>query len=58
MLWLFVADVYSTPKGQPNPLTGSMFLLEPTDKPEPAPTYNYDESGVVIRGGLLLVDIS
>jgi hypothetical protein len=34
----------------PNPLTGSMFLLEYADKPQPAPHYDYDESGVVVKG--------
>lgn len=46
-------DVFGTPsKDTPNPLTGSMFLLEYTDKPEPAPFYDYDETGVVIRGNI------
>ncbi len=44
-------DVFSTPsKDTPNPLTGSFFLLEKIDNPAPAPYYDYDESGVVLKG--------
>lgn len=44
-------DVFSTPsKDAPNPLTGSMFLLEKMENPGPAPPYDYDESGVVLKG--------
>lgn len=46
----FKADVYTSTQGVANPLTGSMFLLEPTATPEPAPTYGYDETGVVLKG--------
>ncbi|CAK7199358.1 hypothetical protein SEUCBS139899_002036 [Sporothrix eucalyptigena] len=50
-------DIFSTPsKETPNPLTGSMFLLEFSDKPEPAPKYDYDESGVVLKGELHIDD--
>lgn len=38
-----IADAFSTPKGQPNPLTGCMFLLETTNDIQPAPKYTYDE---------------
>jgi hypothetical protein len=31
-------------------LTGSFFLLEKIDNPEPAPYYDYDETGVVLKG--------
>lgn len=27
-----------------------MFLLEQIDNPEPAPLYDYDETGVVLKG--------
>ncbi|KAI4858692.1 ethanolamine utilization protein [Hypoxylon rubiginosum] len=50
-------DVFSTAeKGVPNPLTGSMFLLEYAATAEPAPHYDYDESGVVIKGTLVIED--
>jgi len=31
-------------------LTGSFFLLEKIDNPGPAPFYDYDETGVVLKG--------
>lgn len=38
----YAGDVFGTPsKNTCNPLTGSMFLLEYTDNPEPAPFYDY-----------------
>lgn len=44
-------DVFSTAsQNDPNPLTGSFFLLEKAEKDEPAPKYDYDESGVVLKG--------
>ncbi|CAK7202165.1 hypothetical protein SEUCBS139899_004885 [Sporothrix eucalyptigena] len=49
-------DVFTSAKGSSNPLTGSMFFLEYTDTPEPAPKYDYDESGVVIKGELHIKD--
>lgn len=39
-------------KDAPSPLTGSFFLLEKIDTREPAPKYDYDESGVVLKGKL------
>ncbi|CAK7229438.1 hypothetical protein SEUCBS140593_007245 [Sporothrix eucalyptigena] len=54
---VYFSDIFSTPsKETPNPLTGSMFLLEFSDKPEPAPKYDYDESGVVLKGELHIDD--
>lgn len=44
-------DVFSTAsKDTANPLTGSMFLLEQIGNPSPAPPYDYDESGIVLKG--------
>ncbi|KAJ5788312.1 Ethanolamine utilization EutQ [Penicillium paradoxum] len=54
---IYYGDVFSTlSKADSSPLTGSMFLLEQTDKPEPAPLYECDETGVVMRGELHLED--
>ncbi|EGX88430.1 hypothetical protein CCM_08474 [Cordyceps militaris CM01] len=48
---VYFGDVFSTSSSDaPNPLTGSFFLLEKVEKPEPAPTYSYDESGIVFKG--------
>lgn len=33
-----------------NPLTGSLFFLEYSESPEPAPKYDYDETGVLLKG--------
>lgn len=52
MLTNFKEDLYGTPKDKdlPNPLTGSLFLLEHTQTPSPAPKYDIDETGVVLKG--------
>ncbi|KAJ9149915.1 hypothetical protein NKR23_g4137 [Pleurostoma richardsiae] len=50
-------DVFSSAKQDvANPLTGSYFLLEYAEQPEPAPPYDYDESGVVLKGILNIED--
>ena len=45
-------DVFTTERSynSSNPLTSSMFLLEHTENDEPAPKYDYDETGIVIKG--------
>lgn len=43
-------DVFSSAKEATNPLTGSMFFLDALENSEPAPKYDYDETGVVIKG--------
>ncbi|KAH8894018.1 ethanolamine utilization protein [Thozetella sp. PMI_491] len=54
---VYFTDVFSTAsKDAPNPVTGSMFLLEYSDAPEPAPFYEYDETGVVLKGELHIDD--
>ncbi|PHH67410.1 hypothetical protein CDD81_19 [Ophiocordyceps australis] len=53
---VYFSDVFSVPKDASNPLTASLFLLEKLDKPEPAPKYAYDETGVVLQGELHIVD--
>jgi hypothetical protein len=44
-------DVFtsSTP-GAANPLTGSMFFLDYSEHNDPVPKYDYDETGVVLKG--------
>ncbi|KAL3487079.1 hypothetical protein BJX62DRAFT_241383 [Aspergillus germanicus] len=46
----------SDPSTTQNPLTGSLFFLEYSERPEPAPTYDYDETGVVLKGTMKLRD--
>ncbi|KAL4969799.1 uncharacterized protein BDV14DRAFT_195329 [Aspergillus stella-maris] len=46
-------SIGSTPA---NPLTGSLFFLDYSDDPQPAPKYDYDETGVVLRGTLKIQD--
>ncbi|KAH8667752.1 ethanolamine utilization protein [Ilyonectria robusta] len=54
---VYFGDMFCTPdKDAPNPLTGSFFLLEKIDTLEPAPKYDYDESGVVLKGELHIED--
>ena len=45
-------DAFGTPSegNLSNPLTGSLFFLAPSDSPQPAPKYDYDETGVVLEG--------
>ncbi|VUC29091.1 unnamed protein product [Clonostachys rosea] len=54
---VYFGDVFtsSTPDAA-NPLTGSMFFLEHLDDNEPAPKYDYDETGVVLKGELHIKD--
>ncbi|CAI7659493.1 hypothetical protein PCG10_005725 [Penicillium crustosum] len=54
---VYFGDVFSSAsQDAPNLLAGSMFLLEQIDNPEPAPLYDYDETGVVLKGELHLED--
>ncbi|OQE39289.1 hypothetical protein PENCOP_c007G00019 [Penicillium coprophilum] len=47
---VYFGDVFSSAsQDAPNLLAGSMFLLEQIDNPEPAPLYDYDETGVVLK---------
>ncbi|KAF1851631.1 ethanolamine utilization protein [Cucurbitaria berberidis CBS 394.84] len=57
---VYFVDRFGTPKGPntENPLTGSMFLLEYAEVFNPPPKYMYDESGVVIKGQLIITDES
>lgn len=55
----YTGDMFCTPdKNAPNPLTGSFFLLEKIDTLEPAPKYDYDESGVVLKGKFTALFVS
>lgn len=59
LLTSYAGDMFCTPdKNAPNPLTGSFFLLEKIDTLEPAPKYDYDESGVVLKGKLTALIVS
>ncbi|PKS12983.1 hypothetical protein jhhlp_000324, partial [Lomentospora prolificans] len=43
-------DVFGTyPAKAANPLTATMFMLQATEKPVPAPTFEYDEAGIVVK---------
>ncbi|TQV95287.1 ethanolamine utilization protein (EutQ) [Cordyceps javanica] len=54
---VYFGDIFSTASSDaPNPLTSSLFLLEKVENPEPAPTYTYDESGIVVKGELHVED--
>ncbi|OAL44421.1 ethanolamine utilization protein [Pyrenochaeta sp. DS3sAY3a] len=54
---VFFDDVFtSSDPTVPNPLTGSLFLLEFSRDPKPAPHYDFDETGVVLKGELHLED--
>ncbi|KAK7222303.1 hypothetical protein V2G26_010306 [Clonostachys chloroleuca] len=54
---VWFGDIYGTASSDAsNPLTSSFFYLEKIDKPEPAPTYSYDETGVVLKGELHILD--
>ncbi|KAF2994097.1 hypothetical protein E8E14_001644 [Neopestalotiopsis sp. 37M] len=54
---IYYTDIFGTSsKDAPNPLTGSMFLLEFSANPEPAPLYDHDETGIVVRGEMILDD--
>ncbi|KAI1083685.1 ethanolamine utilization protein [Whalleya microplaca] len=53
---VYFTDVFTSKKGEANPLTGSTFLLEYAAVPEPAPKYDYDETGVVLKGELHILD--
>ncbi|KAK3322789.1 ethanolamine utilization protein [Apodospora peruviana] len=56
---VYFGDVFSTSTKDadaPNPLTGSFFLLEQIDNRDPAPKYDYDETGVVLKGELHIED--
>ncbi|CAH0058167.1 unnamed protein product [Clonostachys solani] len=54
---VYFGDVFtsSTP-GAANPLTGSMFFLDYLEHNDPVPKYDYDETGVVIKGELHIKD--
>lgn len=53
----YFSDVFSTASyDAANPLTGSLFFLDFLENPDPAPTYDYDETGVVLRGELRVSD--
>lgn len=46
-----IGDIFTTSsKDASNPLTGSMFFLDVLENPDPAPKYDYDETGVVLKG--------
>ncbi|EXU99160.1 ethanolamine utilization protein [Metarhizium robertsii] len=54
---VYFADVFSTSSPEaPSPLTSSMFFLDYLERPDPAPKYEYDETGVVIKGELHIRD--
>lgn len=47
-----IVDTFGTPKasGTQNPLTGSLFYIESTHDDQELRPYNYDETGVVLKG--------
>ncbi|KAF2651151.1 hypothetical protein K491DRAFT_696696 [Lophiostoma macrostomum CBS 122681] len=55
---VYFMDVFTSEKSNSNkdPLTGSMFLLEHSETNDPAPKYDYDETGVVVKGELHIAD--
>ncbi|EJP66828.1 hypothetical protein NHJ13051_002876 [Beauveria bassiana] len=54
---VYFGDIFTTASSDaPNPLTGSLFLLEKLENPDPAPKYEYDESGIVVKGELHVAD--
>ncbi|KAL3480587.1 hypothetical protein BJX99DRAFT_254576 [Aspergillus californicus] len=52
----FGTETSNSPDTTPNSLTGSLFFLDFAEHPEPAPRYDYDETGVVLKGTLKLRD--
>ncbi|KAJ5623062.1 ethanolamine utilization protein [Penicillium lividum] len=56
--YVHFVDTFGTPKasGTQNPLTGSLFYVESTDDDQELRLYNYDETGVVLKGILVLED--
>ncbi|CAI6029806.1 unnamed protein product [Clonostachys chloroleuca] len=54
---VWFGDVFtsSTPAAT-NPLTGSMFFLDYAEHNDPPPKYDYDETGVVLKGELHIKD--
>lgn len=46
----YLGDIFSSKASENNPLTGSVFLLEHCTHPEPAPFYDHDETGIVLKG--------
>uniref|UniRef100_A0A8H7TI37 (S)-ureidoglycine aminohydrolase cupin domain-containing protein n=1 Tax=Bionectria ochroleuca TaxID=29856 RepID=A0A8H7TI37_BIOOC len=42
--------------GRGQPLTGSMFFLDYSEHNDPVPKYDYDETGVVLKGELHIKD--
>jgi hypothetical protein len=47
----YAGDVFGTCSTDlPHPLTASLFYLEKAEKNEPAPYYDFDETGIVLKG--------
>ncbi|KAH7177103.1 ethanolamine utilization protein [Dactylonectria macrodidyma] len=55
---IFIGDIFGTdPELQAaNPLSATMFFMKATESPEPAPPYEYDEAGIVVKGTSILTD--
>ncbi|KAH7224237.1 ethanolamine utilization protein [Fusarium solani] len=54
---VWFGDVFGTCSTDlPHPLTASLFYLEKAEKNEPAPYYDFDETGIVLKGELNIVD--
>lgn len=49
-----IVDTFGTPQasGVQDPLTGSLFYIDSTDDNQELRPYNYDETGVVLKGSL------